>query len=308
MTRVKSSTESFALRAALTERFGGHWKVAPLNASGLCSTWKAESSDQRLFIKGLPIREAHGLTAEADGLRALAESQTIHVPKMMDCWLEQGGDIALLAMEWLEFASPDTGFGERFGRALASLHRVTPTQGTGRFGWQRDNMLGGSRQSNRWSSDVGRPGWIEFFSQQRLMPVRDAVSCRHASRELIAVTDRVIEHMPALFDADRYMPRPSLIHGDLWSGNWGMLTDGTPVIYDPAVSCSDAEAELAMMELFGSPPCNFWNAYREVAGIAEGYANRRMLYQFYHLLNHVALFGAGYEAQALDRAKVILRS
>jgi fructosamine-3-kinase len=306
MTRVKSSTEPFVLGATLTERFSGHWKVDPLNASGLCSTWKAESSDQRLFIKGVPTREAHVLTAEADGLRALAGSQTIRVPTVMDCWLDN--EIALLAMEWLEFAGPDAGFGDRFGRALASLHRVTPTQGAGRFGWERDNMLGGSRQSNGWSREGGRPGWIEFFSQQRLMPMRDAILCRPASRGLIAATERVIEHLPTLFDVDGHVPRPSLIHGDLWSGNWGMLTDGTPVIYDPAVSCSDAEAELAMMELFGSPPRNFWNAYREVAGIAEGYAGRRMLYQFYHLLNHVALFGAGYEAQALDRAKAILRS
>jgi fructosamine-3-kinase len=80
------------------------------------------------------------------------------------------------------------------------------------------------------------------------------------------------------------------------------------VIYDPAVSCSDAEAELAMMELFGTPPTGFWPAYRETAGLAHGYAQRRPLYQLYHLLNHAVLFGASYEAQALACAQTLGRN
>jgi fructosamine-3-kinase len=304
---MKSSAGSFALTDSLSGRLSGRWSVCPLNASGFCTTWKAESSGQHLFVKGVALRDAHVLNAEADGLQTLAESRTIRVPAVVAHWLDHNNDIALLAMEWLEFSSPDAGFGARFGRALARLHRTTPFQGAGRFGWGRDNMLGGSIQRNRWSIEGGRSGWIAFFNEQRLIPMRDAVLGRGASRELVTAIDEVIQRLPALFDLDDYVPRPSLIHGDLWSGNWGMLNDGTPVIYDPAVSCSDAEAELAMMELFGSPPRDFWHAYREVAEIAGGYAQRRSLYQFYHLLNHVALFGAGYEAQASDRARAILR-
>jgi protein-ribulosamine 3-kinase len=86
-----------------------------------------------------------------------------------------------------------------------------------------------------------------------------------------------------------------------------MLADGTPVIYDPAVSCSDAEAELAMMELFGSPPAGFWGAYREAAGLHDGYARRRGLYQLYHLLNHALLFGGGYVRQSMALAQGLLR-
>ncbi|HEY6640788.1 fructosamine kinase family protein [Povalibacter sp.] len=296
------------LSAWLTARFAGQWSARELNSSGFCATWRAESGDQRLFIKAVPVDESDVLSAEVEGLRALAESQTIRVPAVVDCWLEPDGGTALLAMEWLELAVPDAGFAEKFGRALALLHRATPQQGAGRFGWLRQNRLGGSRQSNRWSQCGGRAGWIEFFREQRLRQMHDAALRKSASRELLDAVDDVIECMPALFDADGHVPRPSLIHGDLWSGNWGMLADGTPVIYDPAVSCSDAEAELAMMELFGSPPPGFWPAYRDVTGMAAGYASRRALYQLYHLLNHVVLFGAGYEAQALDRAQAILRS
>lgn len=104
----------------------------------------------------------------------------------------------------------------------------------------------------------------------------------------------MVDALPRFFD-DGHTPSPSLVHGDLWSGNWGMLADGTPAVYDPAVSCSDAECELAMMELFGAPPSGFWPAYREAAGLHAGYGRRRGLY---HLLNHALLFGGGYASQA----------
>ena len=116
----------------------------------------------------------------------------------------------------------------------------------------------------------------------------------------------VIDALPSLVEAEDYQPRPSLIHGDLWSGNWGMLADGTPVIYDPAVSCSDAEAELAMMELFGAVPSGFWRAYRETHKLAGSYGQRRGLYQLYHLLNHALLFGGSYVNQALSLARTLI--
>ena len=126
--------------------------------------------------------------------------------------------------------------------------------------------------------------------------------------EAIVVAVRgVIEALPRLFD-DGHVPRPSLIHGDLWSGNWAALRGGEPVIYDPAVSVSDAEAELAMMELFGTPPAGFWDAYRDVLPIAAGYARRRPVHQLVHLLNHARLFGGGYVQQALSVARSVVQS
>lgn len=133
--------------------------------------------------------------------------------------------------------------------------------------------------------------------RERLDARRDAA--------LVGAVDDVVAALPTFF-ADGHAPRPSLIHGDLWSGNWGMLADGTPVIYDPAVSWSDAEAELAMMELFGTPPAGFWPAYRDSAGLHPGYPRRRGLYQLYHLLNHVVLFGGGFRAQALACSRTLL--
>jgi fructosamine-3-kinase len=115
--------------------------------------------------------------------------------------------------------------------------------------------------------------------------------------------DAVIERVPSLI-SDGYQPRPALIHGDLWQGNWEMLGEGAPVVFDPAVSCSDPEAEIAMIELFGSPPAGFRAAYVEAGG-SWPTPERLQLYQLYHLLNHVLLFGPGYAAQALRVARAL---
>ena len=97
---------------------------------------------------------------------------------------------------------------------------------------------------------------------------------------------------------ESYSPEPSLMHGDLWGGNQSADSAGNPVIYDPACYYGDHEADLAMMELFGSPGDRFFSAYREVFPIDNGYSVRRELYNLYHILNHAYLFGGGYNAQA----------
>jgi len=266
----------------------------------LLRTFRAQAPRQTpLFVKCLPADRAEVLRAEADGLAALAATQTVRVPRVVACFEAAG--LALLAMEWLDFApSPAAGFGERFGRALAALHAATPPGG-GRFGWRRDNWLGATPQYNAWSAASARDGWIAFVAERRLLPMAEGLG-----EPLVAAVRRVVELLPRLFDDDGHVPRPSLIHGDLWCGNWAALAGGgEPVIFDPAVSVSDAEAELAMMELFGAPPPGFWPAYREAMLIAPGYARRRPLYQLVHLLNHAHLFGGGYRQQALSVAQAL---
>lgn len=312
-----SSTPPAAIRigAALARELGGQWAVVPLQASSFCNTWRASNTAAsvagELFVKSLPAaaggahdgahdgahERAHAgtLEAEADGLAALAAARMIRVPAVRGCWLEPALGETVLALEWLDLRKPDRDFGARFGRALGALHRAAPAQGDGRFGWHRDNLLGATPQRNRWSRAGATEDWISFLRSERL-----GAMCARLARSapaLVSTVDAVMDVLPSFF-ADGHVPRASLIHGDLWSGNWGMLADGTPVIYDPAVSCSDAEADLAMMELFGAPPAGFWPAYAGVAPLHAGYARRRALYQLYHLLNHAVLFGGGYVAQA----------
>jgi fructosamine-3-kinase len=281
----------------LRARLGGTWTVRALGASSFCDTWRADGAGDALFVKSAALARADVLQAEADGLAALHAARCIRVPAVIGSW--STSDCALLVLEWLDFSATEPrDFGARFGRQLAALHGAA-APGDGRFGWARDNWLGGTPQRNRWSAQGGLAGWIAFVAQERLRafaaglpaPLPDAV-------------ERVIDALPALFD-DGHVPRPSLIHGDLWSGNWGCLGSGDPVIFDPAVSVSDAEAELAMMELFGTPPSGFWAAYRAAAPLAPGYARRKPVYQLVHLLNHARLFGGGYLRQAGALCKAI---
>jgi fructosamine-3-kinase len=289
----------------LQARLSGAWSVQALHASGFCATWRARQAGRPLFVKSLPIGSAEVLEAEADGLRALARTRTVRVPAVIACVADEALGIALLALEWLDLRAPERSFGERFGRALGALHRAACDEAAGRFGWHRDNRLGATPQRNRWSREGGLAGWIEFFGRERLGAMADALGAAPATQGLADTVRELLPRLPRFFD-DGHVPRSSLIHGDLWSGNWGMLADGTPVIYDPAVSCSEAEAELAMMELFGQPPSGFWAAYRAEAGLHAGYERRRGLYQLYHLLNHALLFGGGYVPQSLALAESLL--
>jgi fructosamine-3-kinase len=240
----------------------------------------------RVFVK--KARTAALLDAEAEGLRAIEATGTVRVPRVIELRADA------LVLERLDLRAPDAGFGERFGAALAALHRHPFDEP---YGWPRDNFIGDTPQVNSRSDD-----WIAFWRESRLRPM---LARLHGEGPLQTTVHTVIDAMPSFFD-DGYVPRASLIHGDLWSGNWGMLADGTPVIFDPCVSYSDHEADLAMMELFGAPPAGFWPAYAAGFRLHAGYARRRGLYQLYHLLNHAVLFGGGYAAQALRCARELL--
>ncbi|MBC5784747.1 fructosamine kinase family protein [Ramlibacter sp. USB13] len=285
---------------ALSGALGGAWSLRPLHASSFCDTWEASQGTLRLFVKSAPRAGAGQLRAEADGLRALAATGCIRVPQV-HALTDLAGGGAALAMEWLDFRAPDARFGARFGEAMAALHaHPCPLEPAG-FGWRGDNCIGGTPQRNTPLQPASWGGWLQFWGRSRLCPMRDRLpASASALREAV---DAVIERMPDLF-SDGYQPRPALIHGDLWQGNWDMLADGTPVIFDPAVSCSDPEAEIAMMELFGSPPAGFRAAY-EAAGGRWPSPQRMKLYQLYHLLNHVVLFGGGYAVQALQVARAL---
>lgn len=290
------------LRDALARRVPGEWRLHGAPGSSFTETARAEGPDGTFFIKSVPLARADVLSAEADGLQALAGVGGVRVPVVRDCWVDEPTRRALLATEWLPLAPARAGGGERLGRALAALHAATPPGG-GRFGWHRDNYVGATPQRNGWSTSGGLDGWIEFHGERRLAVQRDLLAQDHP--DLARLVDEVITRLPRFFD-DGHWPVPSLIHGDLWSGNRGSLGDGTPVVYDPAVSVSDAEAELAMMALFGTWPAGFADAYAEVRPMAPGHLRRRPLYQLYHLLNHAVLFGGGYVAEAAACARQLI--
>jgi protein-ribulosamine 3-kinase len=290
------------LAAHLATTLGGRWQLRALGASAFCDTWEARQGRDRLFVKSCtPSNGGAMLEAEADGLKAIAATATVRAPALIS--FRSGREGTMLALEWLELAQPDDGFGERLATALAALHAHPGPLQPPRFGWPRDNFIGATPQRNTPTEDASPLSWIRFVAEHRLGAMRDRLDPRDG-RELPDVLNVLIDRLPRFFEHGR-VPRPSLIHGDLWQGNWGMLADGTPVLFDPAVSCSDAESELAMMELFGTPPGGFREAYAERAGwdVDE---RRLRLYQLYHLLNHAVLFGGSYVQQSLRCVKQLL--
>lgn len=230
------------------------------------------------------------LEAEIDGLAALRLAQCVRVPDVFGIVTLPGGEVCL-ELEHLELQSLDQAGGARLGEQLAALHRQTGADANATYGWPRTNFIGATPQSNQ-----SHRNWAGFFAAERLRPQLARAAGNSMERTLRDKGERLAENMSAFF-LD-YRPAPSLLHGDLWSGNAAQLPDGTPVIFDPSVYRGDREADVAMSELFGGFPESFYAAYRAAWPLDSGYETRKTLYNLYHILNHFNLFGASYLGQA----------
>jgi protein-ribulosamine 3-kinase len=219
--------------------------------------------------------------AEAAGLDTLARTQTVRTPRVLAVGEWERG--AYLALEWIEFARADRSSEAVLGEQLAWMHRTTHAE----FGWSRDNTIGATAQVNTPNAD-----WVVFFREHRLRSQLHLAAKNGAGAKLCADGARLCEALDAFFTS--YRPAPSLLHGDLWGGNWGADADGLPVVFDPAVYFGDREADVAMTRLFGGFGAAFYAAYRSTWAPDAGAAVRTTLYNLYHVLNHFNLFGGGY--------------
>jgi len=243
--------------------------------------WRLTAGGESWFVKS---GDGAMLTAEADGLEALAATATVRVPQVESV---DGGDEGCLVTEWLQLSGQSAQAAVRLGEALAGLH-LAPAAG---YGWPRHNFIGATAQFNTPTGD-----WVGFFREQRLLFQLRLAAENGYRGSLQEQGVRLAAELSGLFMG--YTPRPSLLHGDLWGGNWGVLVDGGPAVFDPAVYRGDREADIAMTELFGGFGPDFYAAYRVHAPLDPGYRIRRDLYNLYHVLNHLNLFGEAYLSQA----------
>jgi fructosamine-3-kinase len=279
-------TTNEAWQAAALDAIGagrGAARWTNCGGSSLNATWRLDLAGDRYFVKVNAASRLAMLEAEADGLRALGATGAVRVPAPVA--LGAAGQAAFLVLEWLDLAHG--GRDAALGRALAVLHRTTAP----RHGWHRDNTIGTTPQANAYCDD-----WAAFFRDRRLAPQLALASRNGRGGALRRDGERLLAVVPALLRG--HVPVPSLLHGDLWSGNAARLATGEPVVFDPAVYFGDREADLAMTELFGGFGADFHAAYREAWPLAAGYPLRRTLYNLYHVLNHANLFGGGYGADA----------
>jgi len=238
-----------------------------------------------LFVKLADLASQVAFEAEAKGLQELASAKAVRVPRVMAHGA--AGGHAYLALEWIELSNAEPRTQSLLGEQLAVVHRVT----AGEFGWQCANTIGSTPQRNDPSTD-----WVAFFRDRRL---RYQLDLARSNGHVGALQERgrlLLESMAAFFTS--YQPVPSLLHGDLWSGNFAADAAGAPVVFDPAVYYGDREVDIAMTRLFGGFGPEFQAAYQSGWPMDEGAVSRRGLYNLYHLLNHLNLFGGGYGAQA----------
>jgi protein-ribulosamine 3-kinase len=266
--------------AGATSPRGG---VRPIGGGCINESFAVGDGAAHYFVKLNSAERLPMFVAEAAGLRALAAANAPRVPRPIAYGNACGR--SYLVLEHIEFGTADRAGYARLGEALAELHGLHGP----RFGWPHDNWLGTTAQANGQQAD-----WPAFFAEQRLRPQLELA----AKQGFDSVRDpgtRLCARLPILLAGHR--PAPSLLHGDLWHGNCGIDSHGRPVLYDPACYYGDRETDLAMSELFGGFPGAFYDAYRANAPLPEGYPARRGLYQLYHLLNHLNLFGSSYLPQ-----------
>lgn len=257
----------------------------PLGGGCINQAWRVSNGQRVFFVKVNTAASRSMFEAEAEGLAELAATRTVRVPEPISHGIAAGQ--SWLVLEYLPLVGGGARAMERLGRQLAALH-AQPRPG---FGWHRDNTIGATPQPNAYCDD-----WIEFWRTQRLGFQLNLAARNGYAGTLQQQGEQLQARLDGLFVGCQ--PTPALLHGDLWGGNAGCTADGEPVIFDPAVYQGDREADLAMTELFGGFPESFYAAYREALPLSVGYPQRRALYNLYHILNHLNLFGGGYRAQA----------
>jgi fructosamine-3-kinase len=274
---------------------------APVGGGSISQAFRLRTDRGEYLLKpggrGLPGFFA----AEARGLDLLAAAKAVRVPTVLayhddtlpyversnvQTFKRSNVDTGFILLEWLE-APPHAdraSAAETLGAQLAALHRATAPA----YGLDHDNYIGATPQPNGRMS-----GWLDFFRERRLgfqadLARRNGLLAGQRARLL----ERLLGRLDRWIDDD--LVQPALLHGDLWGGNFIVGPGNSPVLIDPAVSYGDREADLAFTALFGGFPERFCHAYREAWPLAECWQERRDLYNLYHLLNHLNLFGEGY--------------
>ncbi len=222
---------------------------------------------------------------EAAGLKILSDTQTITVPRVIQH--SQAGKYAFLLLQYIENGNAGGNFWNEFGTKLADLHRNTNTY----FGLDHDNYIGSLVQKNN-----PHPDFTSFFILQRLEPQLEL------ARNKGAFNFSDTRYFDSLFRSlHNIIPseKPSLIHGDLWSGNFMVTPEGSPCLVDPAVYYGHREADIAMSLLFGGFNNSFYEAYNQAWPMEKGWQKRTDILNLYPLLVHVNLFGGGYAGQVL---------
>lgn len=248
---------------------------------------KDTSTGKKYFYKSTGHWGLDMLRAEYRGISDMYETHTIRVPEPIAVGTSDSN--AFVLFEYMSMGGSRTGeTAVKMGKQLAQMHRKTSPNG--KYGWSLDNTCGATPQPNTWKDT-----WIEFWDEMRLGHMLKL--CAREGHDF-PNQQELRAKVKALLSEREETVVPSLLHGDLWTGNVGATDEGDPCIFDPATYYGDREADLAMTSLFGSLSPQFYEEYQKEWPLAPGYEKRKTVYNLYHILNHMVLFGGGYRSQA----------
>ncbi|NJK41850.1 MAG: fructosamine kinase family protein [Acaryochloridaceae cyanobacterium SU_2_1] len=263
----------------------------PISGGNINQTYHLSDGQQDYFVKLNTANKVGMFEAEALGLQAIHNCQSIRVPQPLGWGIT--GDQSYLILEWIALGQGDQQSWRKMGQQLAAMHRHSSDQG---WGWHQNNTIGATPQLNPWMED-----WAQFYTHHRLGYQLQLAQRRggHFTRG-----ETLLARIPEILA--NHQPQSALVHGDLWSGNAAFSRTGQPIILDPAVYYGDREVDIAMTKLFGGFPAAFYQGYQEAWPLEKGYEKRQILYNLYHILNHFNLFGGGYASQAQGMMEQIL--
>ncbi len=276
------------IAAQIADALGKPFKihaVQSLSGGDINQAYCIASQEQRYFVKINRLDLSSMFHAEREALLELADSHSVRVPRPICCG--QTATQAFLVLEYIHLQAKNRQAEQLLGEQLAKLHQRPQAF----FGWHQDNTLGSTPQINTPIAD-----WISFWQQNRLEHQLQLAQQQGYRGKLPELGAHLAQVLPQFFQG--YAVQASLLHGDLWGGNAAADANGLPVIFDPASYYGDRETDIAMTELFGGFGPEFYAAYQHCLPLDPGYKTRKQLYNLYHILNHLNLFGSGYLSQA----------
>lgn len=284
---MKTSPFLLFVGGELRKKFGEGFQILSIHpefGGSINESFRLETNQGNYFLKRNDAeRFPEMFEREAEGLQLLRANSTFKIPEVVA--VSTFKEYAFLVMEYVPKESTGPQFWKNFGVALAGLHQ----QGFDQFGLAKDNYIGSLKQSNKFHEK-----WTDFFSAERIVPM---VSLAHENGKLDLGTVKQFEQLN--YKLDQFFPieSPSLLHGDLWSGNYIGSAGNGCCIFDPAVYYGHREMDIAMMHLFGGFHADTYKAYQEVFPLEAGWKERINLCNLYPLLVHANLFGGNYVKQ-----------
>ncbi|HSW53635.1 MAG TPA: fructosamine kinase family protein [Ignavibacteriaceae bacterium] len=281
------------IKARIEEKLNGKIKsIFSLSGGCISDAFKVTTENgSNFFLKYNSSASNDMFIKEANGLKELSKTNAIRIPEVL------GFDEDYILLEFIPTGSRKKNFFEEFGCKFAEMHKYNFES----YGFYEDNYIGSNPQKNIPDAKE-KNDWVRFYFNKRILFQLELAerlgNSTDALRKGISKLEDKIEDI-----IGNSKEKSSLLHGDLWGGNYIVDENGNAVLIDPAVYYGHREADLGMTKLFGGFNSEFYCAYNETFPLEDGYEYRENIYKLYHVLNHLNLFGGGYYSQALSIIK-----